>query len=366
MRRFTGRRLLTAIAISAISLFGLTAISAHAGADPPPLLTCDDVSGLCPPTSAFAALIPHYVWENCDCTAGSAVEFTGTVLPSSFGKSQSTCYGSDPDVNSDYQDYTLCSVPSQNGTTGFPNSTDAWFSANQVSVSGCELKIASSWTSSIKDCNDYWGYVVGIDGGPDHAANGCWVSGSIYQSGSNWAWQTGSSEEFAFRAKWTGTANINNLDSTLQAASYPTWPPEVDVAETDYTGSGTGPSNGFDTNVHCPATGGTNTDGNTFDGSPVGSPISVDMTSWHTYEFDVSPTAITIYVDGSLQWTLDESDSWCTATYAGSSGDGGASGDWIPSVGNTLGIFMEAVMQGGGSTQTTDNQTMLISWVAEQ
>lgn len=94
------------------------------------------------------------------------------------------------------------------------------------------------------------------------------------------------------------------------------------------------------------------------------------MTSWHTYEFDVTPTAITISVDGTLEWTLDEADSWCTATISGGSGDGGTSSDWTPadlSGNKTLGMFMEAVMgtDGSGSTQTTKKQTMLISWVAE-
>jgi hypothetical protein len=227
------------------------------------------------------------------------------------------------------------------------------------------LHLSTSWRTGNRDCNAYWGEAVLATGRP---VPGCWISGSVGQRSSRWAWRTGSTERFAFEARWVGTANLVHLDSTIQVASYPRWPPEIDVAETDYSGAGTGPGSSFNSFVHCPASGkAQNVDGNDFsgDGSPSGSPISTVMTSWHTYELDIAPSAITIYVDGQLKWTLNEADSWCTASILGGAADGGSSSDWLPTAGATLGAFMEAVMQGTGDPTTSDKQTMLIDWVAE-
>ena len=130
----------------------------------------------------------------------------------------------------------------------------------------------------------------------------------------------------------------------------------------------TTPATGFSTNVHCPnGSGGQNTDGTEYSGSPNSSQISTTMTGWHIYEFDVSPSSILIYVDGVLKWTLDESDSWCAGTGVGL-GSGGSSSTWTladASGSDTLGMFMEAVMMNAAGANTLRSQTIQVDWVAE-
>jgi hypothetical protein len=311
---------------------------------------------MCPPADSSRFDFGVYAWEDYSNGVGTDEEFSGTTLPSDFAAANSESSCSSPPYT--LGDYAACKgVPSYGGASNPPGSYTAWFSPNQVTVSGGELHLGTAWYTGDTDCNDYWTQAVG------DSTTGCWISGSVGQEGSQWAWQSGTTQEFAFEAKWTGNTNIDNLDSTLQAASYEpqgSWPPEIDVAETSYSGSGTGPSSGFNTFVHCPATNtnGQNFDGSNFDGTPISTPISTTMTGWHTYEVDVTPTTIKLYVDNTLKWTLSKSSSYCTT------GTGGSGSDWIPS-GGSLGAFMEAVMMSTGSTQTSLNQTMLVDWVAE-
>ena len=355
------KRSLPAALVAGILAIALVPILASA-ATPPWKARCTDPSGICPPSSSAG---PHYVWSQCKCTGGSSEEFTGSKLPRDFvaADSNSTC--ATPPYAA--HDYSACyGVPSYGGSSRPPDSYTAWFSPGQVSVSGGELHLGTSWRTGNRDCNAYWGEAVFGTGRP---APGCWISGSVGQKNARWAWQKGATEAFAFEAKWAGTAKLANLDSTIQVASYPRWPPEVDVAETDYTGTGTGPGSSFNSFVHCPASGkAQNVDGNDFsgDGTPNGAPISTGMTSWHTYEFDISPSAITVYVDRHLRWTLNENDSWCTSTILGGAGDMGSSSDWPPTAGAMLGAFMEAEMLGTGDPKTSDKQTILIDWVAER
>ena len=349
-------------ALAGILALALVPVALASAATPPGGGGCMDPSGTCPPSATAGT---HYVWSQCECSGGSSEEFTGSTLPSDFVAANSNSSCATPPYAA--HDYSACfGVPSYGGSSAPPNSYTAWFSPAQVSVSGGELHLRTTWRTGNRYCNAYWGEAVFGTGRP---APGCWISGSVGQKNNGkWAWQTGATEAFAFEAKWTGTANLANLDSTIQVASYPRWPPEVDVVETDYTGTATGPGSSFNSFVHCPASGkAQNVDGNSFsgDGSPNGTPISTVMTSWHTYELDVSPSAITIYVDRQLRWTLNENNSWCTASILGGGGDGGSSGDWLPSSGATLGAFMEAVMQGTGDPNSADKQTMLIDWVAE-
>ena len=350
------------VALAGMLAVALVPVALASAATPPRGTRCIDPSGICPPSATAA---PHYVWSQCECTGGSSQEFTGSTLPSGFVAANSDSSCATPPYAA--HDYSACyGVPSYGGSSKPPHSYTAWFSPSQVSVSGGELHLRTSWRTGDGECNAYWGEAVF---GTGRTAPGCWISGSVGQRNGMWAWQTGATEEFAFEAKWSGTANLANLDSTIQVASYPRWPPEVDVAETDYTGTGTGPGRSFNSFVHCPASGkAQNVDGNDFsgDGSPSGVPISAGMTNWHTYELDISRSAITIYVDHQPRWTLNEKDSWCTATILGGAKDRGSSSDWLPTSGATLGAFMEAVMLGTGDPNTSDSQTILIDWVAER
>jgi len=238
-------------------------------------------------------------------------------------------------------------VPSPNEiSTDAPNSEDSWFSTNQVTVGGGELHLGTGWDSGIKDCNDYWGYVVGIDGGPNGPASGCWPTGTVSQQPSVWPLPTGPNEHFAFQAKWVGTADLPHLDSTFQASS--DFPPEVDVVETDTPGSS------FTSFIHCAPS-------NTQDQEAT----SVDMTTWNTYEFDFTSTDAYIYDDGTLEWTLAKSGSHCT-------GDSGqTSSDWLPytPTSHDLCAYMEAVMGTDksfpGSAWHGDTQSILVDWIAE-
>ena len=120
-----------------------------------------------------------------------------------------------------------------------------------------------------------------------------------------------------FEAKWVGTSDVSGVNSTLQTAAYPAWPPEIDVAETEYSGSGTGPASGFGTNTHCSST---NSNGRNVDFSPLN---SLNMTSWHTYELDLAASSISLDVDGTQDYRLTKSDSWCAAMGTGHTGYGG-------------------------------------------
>ena len=346
---------LCALALMPLAAAGATRVPRHQR-------WCTDPSGVCPPNNT--GVRQHYLWAECGCTGGSSEEFSGSSLPGDFVAANSNSSCSTPPYAE--ADYAACAgVPSYGGSSRPPGSYTAWFAPSQVSVSGGELRLSTSWITGDADCNAYWGEAVLRTGAP---TSGCWLSGSVSQRNGRWAWQAGATEEFAFEARWSGTPTMDNLDSTLQVASYPTWPPEVDVAETDYGGPGTGPGASFNSFVHCPAAGkAQNVDGNSFssDGSPSNAPISTTMTSWHTYELDVSPKSITVYVDGQAKWTLNANDAWCTATITGGTGDGGSSVDWVPGVGHDLGAFMEAVMLGTGDPRTSDQQTMLVDWVAE-
>lgn len=336
-------RLLAALLLASTMFVAVSESQAIAG--PPPLGSCPtsiDPSGTCPPDQS--QYINAYTWAYNGAHGGSSVDFDSS-MPTSFADFQTTC-SSDPNNSSYYQLYSTCSVPSPSGTGGAPNSKIAWFSASQVSVSSGELHLGSSWTSGITDCNDYWGYVVGIDGGPNNPAAGCWATGTVEQQTSVWPWPSGATEHFAFEAKWTGTSDIPDLDSTLQASS--DFPPEVDVVETDT------PATGFNTFVHCAPS------------SQDQKSTSINQTSWNVYEFDLTSTDVYIYVDGVLEWTLARSSSNCT----GASGQ--ANSDWLPyspSGATDLGAFMEAVMGTNGSypgsTWDTKNQSIQVDWVAE-
>lgn len=352
------RRTILAFALSGgVMLVGTQSVATAA---PPPLGPCstlEDPSGLCPPNES--QYINAATWSFNGLHGGSSVDF-GSGLPSSFAaySSDGSCTA-DPNSNTYYQDYSVCpGVPSYGGSANPPNSDDAWFSTNQVNVSSGSLGLGTSYNTGDTKCKDYWGYVVYGNNAP---ASGCWISGTVEQENSVWAWPTGTTEHYMIEAKWTGTDDISGLDSTVQASSK--FPPEVDVVETETPGSG------FDTNVHCPnGSGGQNVDGTELSGSPSGSKITATMTGWTNYEFDVSPTEILIYVDGTLKWTLDESDSWCSGLGVGL-GDGGSSSTWIPADGsgnNTLGMFMEAVMMDHTHADTSKNQTILVDWVAEE